>query len=276
LAIKGDNYWQVFAGLDFAKFSLSGFRNFDLTSTSFLAGIAKKYTGDHGKLLTGVCLEGGCGRFDLGDVALDPAHLFDEIVTGKGELRHFGLGLMARQTFGNNFRIEASVRAGVMENKFRLTVHDSDWQYGSYNFRTPYMAAHLGLAYSFETGSRSSLEFSARGCWPRLKGKTVYIHPSELSKKDFISFSATDSWRIRAGLRYTKTSPNDTSWYIGGYYDHEFDQKFSAVTANDNFRLDTPTLFGGAGIFERGHYSPPHGQQVLLSGVRLPGLCRHD
>jgi hypothetical protein len=221
-----------------------------------VGGVAKKHPGDYGSFLFGAFVESGWGKFDIGDDVHD-VNGQTSIVTGKGTLSYLGLGLMARQAFSNNFRIEASLRGGVLENKFKTTVPDEQGHYGSYNFRTPYLAAHLGLAYTLDINELSSLDFVLRGYWSRLKGKSVYIHPSEIYDKDHINFSDTDSWRVRAGLRYARRTPNGTYWYVGGYYDHEFDQKFTAFTNLDNFKLDTPALKGGTGIFEIGLVSHP-------------------
>jgi hypothetical protein len=252
MAINGDNYWQIFAGIDFSRFNLDVMDDFDINASTFLAGVAKKYTGDLGKFLFGVYVEGGYGKFDIGD---EVQHIngLTELIKGEGHLRYIGLGLMARQTFNNKFRIEASFRSGTMENDFKSTVPNfNENDYLGYKLRTPYLAAHLGLAYMYDINAVSSLDFVLRGYWSRLNGKSVYVEDGE-----HIAFSDTDSLRARGGIRYTRLTPNDTYWYVGGYYDYEFDQKFTASVEDGRFQLDTPSMTGGTGIFEIGLISHP-------------------
>jgi hypothetical protein len=255
MAIQGEDAWQVFAGFDVSKFSLDAFEDFDIVAGTFLAGVGKKFTGDMGKLLFGAYVEGGYGKYDIGEIVEEIDTTFT-VLKGDGELRYIGLGLMARETFDNNFRLEASVRGGIMENEFSSTSHNSavstDSGRTGYKLRTPYVAAHLGLAYMYDINDFSSLDFVLRGYWSRLMGKTVHEYEGEA-----LTFSDTDSFRARAGLRYTNLTPNDTYWYVGGYYDYEFDQKFSARVDKDNLHLDVPDLKGGTGIFEIGLISHP-------------------
>jgi hypothetical protein len=247
LNIKQDDTWAIFGGIDGSRFSVADDSRVDLAGVTALIGVARKSTHDAGSFLFGAFIEGGFFDYDVDGIIIPG----DTVVGGKGKTRTIGIGLMVRETFKNKLRLEASARVGRLYNDF-----DSQaYFYGQgfkhdYNIDTTYFGGHIGIAYMKMLNDVSSLDFVLRGYWTRVQSTSATFEGG-----DVVDFDATDSKRIRGGIRYTRQSSENVYWYAGGYYDYEFDHKISAHT--QGLLLGAPELKGGTGIFEIGVETHP-------------------
>jgi hypothetical protein len=243
-AIKLEDAWQVYYGVDGSYFELDTGAELQLQGATMLLGIAKKKTHDGGsKTLFGAYLEGGRIEYFI-----DGNFVTTNNVTVKadGYIKSLGVGALFRHTFKNNFRIEGSFRGGKLENEFRtdnfyLTTGDLV----QYDYKVPYLSAHLGAAYLREINDVSRVDFNLRYFWNHIRNKSVDIGGGYM-----VDFNATNSSKLRGGLRYTKDVDPKFSWYSGAYADYEFAVKSHVTAPGVDFRV--PDLKGFTAIVEIG------------------------
>jgi outer membrane autotransporter protein len=153
---------------------------------------------------------------------------------------------MASQKFENGFRVETSLRYGVLENDFMAENYVSaSGTTASFKLATPNLGAHLGFGYTHEMGQSGSLDFSLKYYYSHLPAQTVHICMGEE-----VDYNPTNSHRLRAGLRYTKPFSDNVSFYLGGYFDHEFDNQTKAKVYN--LDIKAAGIKGSTGVFELG------------------------
>jgi hypothetical protein len=243
-AIKTEDAWQVYYGVDGSYFELDTGAELQLQGATMLLGIAKKNTHDGGsKTLFGLYLEGGRIEYYIDGNFVTTNNVS---VTADGVIQSLGVGVLVRHTFKNNFRIEGSFRGGNLENKFRtdnfyLTTGDLV----HYDYKVPYLSAHLGAAYLREINDVSRIDFSLRYFWNHIRNKSVDIGGGYM-----VDFHATNSSKLRGGLRYTKDVDPKYSWYTGAYADYEFAVKSRVTSPGVDYRV--PDLQGFTAIVEVG------------------------
>jgi hypothetical protein len=255
LNIRQEDSWAIFGGVDGSRYSVVEGSRVDLAGVTALIGVARKSTHRHGVFLGGAFIEGGFFKYDVDGFEVpgtmgQPDTGFT-VVGGKGETKTVGIGLMARETFNNRLRVEASARIGRLYNSFdsqRYFVNEG-WS-PDYDTDTTYYGGHLGLGYTKLLNDVSNLDFVVRGYFTRVEGSEVRVDSGEV-----INFHHTDSKRLRGGIRYTRQSSENVFWYAGGYYDYEFDHKVKAKT--DGIVVGAPDMKGGTGIFEIGVETHP-------------------
>jgi outer membrane autotransporter protein len=265
LNIRQEDAWTVFGGIDGSRFTVKDETRVDLAGATALVGLARKMTHDGGTFLFGGFLEGGF--FDYKVDGIDVPWV--RVVGGKGKTRSFGLGLMARETFDNKLRLEASARFGRVFNEFEAET----WFIGlgykhDYDFAANYFGGHLGIGYTKRLNDVSTLDFVARGYLTRIGGTS-----SDFAEGGTIRFGSTTSKKLRGGLRYTRQSSENVFWYLGAYYEHEFDHKITA-TVNDELVLGAPRLDGSTGVFEIGvETHPSRNHENFSFAFGFQGYC---
>jgi hypothetical protein len=248
LNIRQEDSWAMFGGVDGSRFSVIEDSRVDLAGVTALIGVARKSTHDAGTFLFGGFIEGAFFKYDVDGIDIPG----DLTVGGKGDTRSLGVGLMARETFNNKLRIEATARVGRLYNEFNADdyfVNNLHYRH-DYDIETTYYGFHLGLGYTKVLNDVSSLDFILRGYWTRVEGTHTVFDEGET-----IYFDDTDSKRLRGGVRYTRQTSENVYWYAGGYYDYEFDHKIHATT--EGLVIGAPRLSGGTGIFEIGLETHP-------------------
>jgi hypothetical protein len=243
LALKMEDGNAFFAGIDGSLFSVDAGANLHIKSSSMLAGVAMRRSRPAGSFLLGGFFEAGYADYrTTGDFTpVDHPE-----ISGSGYLNYEGIGVMARHTWTEGFRLEGSLRAGRLENHFKTkNFHDVSGARAGYEMITPYFAAHAGAAYDWRINDASSLDFLVRGYWTRQNGKTV-----ELTNGEEMHFSSAESVRLRAGTRYTRIVDETFSWYGGAAYEHEFDGLVRADAYGHD--LHSSDFGGGTGIGEIG------------------------
>jgi hypothetical protein len=265
LAIREENAWNFFAGFDVSRFWVDSYGDIDITGYTWLAGFSNKTTHAVGSLLIGAFLEGSYSSYDItGDFAT----IARPEVDGHGHIRYAGVGVMARQRFDNNLRIEGAIRGGQLRNHFQSNNYITNGVNVGYDLETNYYAAHLGLGYETALTDVTSLDFIVRGYWARQVGKDLALNTGEV-----VLLDDANSYRARGGARLTHAVTPNFSVYGGAYYEHEFDNKTSATA--DNYIFEDPELTGGVGIFEIGAIGHANSNDRLSVEFGLQGYAGH-
>ncbi|MDR2166098.1 MAG: autotransporter domain-containing protein, partial [Zoogloeaceae bacterium] len=238
---RGERAWVPFGGVDAARLRVRTDSRIELAATNLVVGFASRKRGDSGVLLLGAFLEAGRADYDTRN------HFSDlESIHGDGKLRAVGGGLMARHTWGNQFRVEASLRAGRLKNEFSARNYaDENGVHASYKFRDRYLAAHLGVGKSWQLSEKNSVDVLLRYYWNRQEGGNV-----TLSSDERMRFYDDDSQRLRIGARFTHHWKENRFWYVGAAVERELDSKVNA-SAHD-FAFDAHDFKGATGIGEIG------------------------
>ncbi|MDR1166792.1 MAG: autotransporter outer membrane beta-barrel domain-containing protein [Deltaproteobacteria bacterium] len=265
LAIREENAWNFFAGFDVSRFWVDSYGDIDITGYTWLAGFSNKTTHAVGSLLIGAFLEGSYSSYDItGDFAT----IARPEVDGHGHIRYTGVGVLARQHFDNNLRIEGAIRGGQLRNHFQSNNYMTNGVNVGYDLETNYYAAHLGLGYETALTDVTSLDFIVRGYWARQVGKDLALNTGEV-----VLLDDANSYRARGGTRLTHAVTPNFSVYGGAYYEHEFDNKTSATA--DNYIFEDPELTGGVGIFEIGAIGHANSNDRLSVEFGLQGYAGH-
>jgi hypothetical protein len=263
LALKREDGNAFFAGIDGSLFSVDTGSSVHVKSSSMLAGMAMRRSRSAGSVLLGGFFEAGYADYrifgDFTPVVGDPE------ISGSGYLNYEGIGVMGRHTWTEGFRLEASLRAGRLENHFRTkNFYDASGARAGYEMITPYFAGHAGAAYEHRLNDVSTLDFLVRGYYTRQNGKTV-----ELTNGEEVNFHSAESMRLRGGTRYTRFVDKDFSWYGGVAYEYEFDGEVRATAYGHD--LHSPDFGGGTGIGEIGLIMRKTGNDRLSAELGLQG-----
>jgi hypothetical protein len=263
LALRRGEKHAAFGGVDGSRIRADTGSHINLHGNMMLAGLASRSDSSDSSFLFGGYFEGGYANYNIHGKFGHPDH---PDMKGKGNLRFYGFGLMARQRWDSGFRLEASARAGRLENRFHS--HDlTDPTTGAmakYNLHTAYFGAHVGAGYEHEIDEHSRLDFVARYYWARQNGKSVTIGNGERVK-----FQGDDSSRARIGSRYTYVKDETHSYYVGLAYEYEFNHRTRASSYGNDFSV--PTLKGSSGVGEIGMIVYPRGNERFSAEFGLQG-----
>jgi hypothetical protein len=263
LALRRGEKHAAFGGVDGSRIRADTGSHVNLHGNMMLAGLASRSDSSDSSFLFGGYFEGGYANYNIHGKF---GHPDSPNMKGKGNLRFYGFGLMARQRWDSGFRLEASARAGRLENRFHS--HDlTDPTTGAmakYNLHTAYFGAHVGAGYEHELDEHSRLDFVARYYWARQNGKSVTLGNGERVK-----FQGDDSSRVRVGSRYTYVKDETHSYYVGLAYEYEFDHRTRASSYGNDFSV--PTLKGSSGVGEIGMIVYPRGNERFSAEFGLQG-----
>jgi hypothetical protein len=254
--------WAPFGGMDGAMiFSGHNDTRIQTTSTRLLAGLAWQRPNDSSKFLIGAFFEANFGKYHIN---ADYGTLYGSEFKGKGDLETLAIGVMMRQEWDNGFRLEASGRYGYLWNDFSSPYFDT--VYGDkleYSYDAPFWAAHAGVGYKHKVNDHSNLDFVARYYITQLAGKDIKLDSTE----EFTLKPSTSS-RVRGGLRYTRDHNERMSYYVGAYWEQEFDGKAEGEAFGVDFNSDE--LRGGTGIGEIGisYRSTPDHPWSVEAGIQ--------
>jgi len=206
--------------------------NLDMDSLSLLTGIAYGLDADFGLMTVGSFLEFGRGSYDA-------RNNFDNTpsVSGEGEVRHWGGGILGRLDFANTgpgrFYTESSFRVGTLHNN-----HRGDRQ--EYESDSAYYGLYLGPGYvtKFEN---FSFDFYGKYFWTRVDGDST-----TLDNGDSVKFNGVTSTRLRAGGRLGYDISESLTPYIGAAYELELAGRSNAAIKGED--IDSPTLRGVTGV----------------------------
>jgi hypothetical protein len=257
-------HWAPFAGIDGARIKNIGDDSSEIVTTSsrVMAGLALQSKSDSAKFMGALFLEGVLSRYHTEGYYGAAPFTF---VRGKGEMTAVDIGLMLRHTWDRGFRIEASGRFGMAE--FEFDSPSFNLAYGadvSYEYHTPFLGAHFGLGYEHTINDVSTLDFSGRYFFTRLKGADVVLRTG-----DDVDFQDATSSRVRGGLRYKRRHNPRMSWYLGAYYEHEFDGQAEVIVHGMDYasdELDGPTGIGEVGVIFKSTPDTPWAVEAGIQG----------
>ncbi|MDR1350640.1 MAG: hypothetical protein LBJ59_07700, partial [Zoogloeaceae bacterium] len=242
LALRRGENRAVFGGLDGSRIHLDTGARVKYRGNMALVGLAGKDEKSDSSFLYGAFIEAGIADYDIRGAY----GLHRQRIKGDGDLKFYGLGLMARQHWDSGFRIEGSLRGGRVENKFHTDDLTSSGLAAKYKLTVPYFGAHLGVGHEWRMNERDSLDFLARYYWVRQNGRSITLATGE-----GVHFKADDSQRLRLGTRYTHARNPDRAWYVGLAYEYEFSHRTHAKN-DDNDSFDAPSAKGSSGVGEVG------------------------
>lgn len=163
---------------------------------------------------------------------------------GDGDHEYFGVGFATRYQSDGVLYVDGSLRAGRATTEFAgLYGQDS----ASYDAKSLYMSAHVGLGAMWGLTERLKLDTYARYMVTYLDDDDVSLNNRYNDKLDL---NSTVTHAVRAGARLLGDFNDYASWKVGAAYEHVFDG--DAESAVNSFSLDVPSLEGDTGVFELG------------------------
>lgn len=163
---------------------------------------------------------------------------------GDGDHEYFGVGFATRYQTDGVLYVDGSLRAGRATTEFAgRYAQDS----ASYDAKSLYMSAHVGLGAMWGLTERLKLDTYARYMVTYLDDDDVSLNNRYNDKLDL---NSTVTHAVRAGALLLGDFNDYASWKVGAAYEHVFDG--DAESAVNSFSLDVPSLEGDTGVFELG------------------------
>ena len=203
---------------------------------SLIAGLAQKTTVDNGVWHWGAFFENGHSNYSTHNDGVDGA------VRGEGDATYNGGGILARFDSASGMYGEASMRAGSIKNKFGGFAYNGG--IGSYEDRSTYYGAYLGLGQQRQLSKNTSLDIYGKYFYTHQQGSDFEVLGEQ------VTTAAVKSSRMQIGGRLTKQVTADVSYYGGVAWEYEFDGAADMAVAGAD--LAAPSLKGSSGIVEMG------------------------
>lgn len=203
---------------------------------SLIAGLAQKTTVDNGVWHLGAFFENGHSNYSTHNDGVDGA------VRGDGDATYNGGGILARFDSAGGMYGEASMRAGSIKNKFGGFAYNGG--IGSYEDRSTYYGAYLGLGQQRQLSKNTSLDIYGKYFYTHQQGSDFEVLGEQ------VTTAAVKSSRMQIGGRLTKQVTADVSYYGGVAWEYEFDGAADMAVAGAD--LAAPSLKGSSGIVEMG------------------------
>lgn len=203
---------------------------------SLIAGLAQKTTVDNGVWHWGAFFENGHSNYSTHNDGVDGA------VRGDGDATYNGGGILARFDSASGMYGEASMRAGSIKNKFGGFAYNGG--IGSYEDRSTYYGAYLGLGQQRQLSKNTSLDIYGKYFYTHQQGSDFEVLGEQ------VTTAAVKSCRMQIGGRLTKQVTAEVSYYGGVAWEYEFDGAADMAVAGAD--LAAPSLKGSSGIVEMG------------------------
>lgn len=199
---------------------------------SLIAGLAQKTTVDNGVWHWGAFFENGHSNYSTHNDGVDGA------VRGDGDATYNGGGILARFDSAGGMYGEASMRAGSIKNKFGGFAYNGGT--GSYEDRSTYYGAYLGLGQQRQLSKNTSLDIYGKYFYTHQQGSDFEVLGEQ------VTTAAVKSSRMQFGGRLTKQVTAEVSYYGGVAWEYEFDGAADMAVAGAD--LAAPSLKGSSGI----------------------------
>lgn len=203
---------------------------------SLIAGLAQKTTVDNGVWHLGAFFENGHSNYSTHNDGVDGA------VRGDGDATYNGGGILARFDSAGGMYGEASMRAGSIKSKFGGFAYNGGT--GSYEDRSTYYGAYLGLGQQRQLSKNTSLDIYGKYFYTHQQGSDFEVLGEQ------VTTAAVKSSRMQLGGRLTKQVTAEVSYYGGVAWEYEFDGAADMAVAGAD--LAAPSLKGSSGIVEMG------------------------
>ena len=199
---------------------------------SLIAGLAQKTTVDNGVWHLGAFFENGHSNYSTHNDGVDGA------VRGDGDATYNGGGILARFDSAGGMYGEASMRAGSIKNKFGGFAYNGGT--GSYEDRSTYYGAYLGLGQQRQLSKNTSLDIYGKYFYTHQQGSDFEVLGEQ------VTTAAVKSSRMQLGGRLTKQVTAEVSYYGGVAWEYEFDGAADMAVAGAD--LAAPSLKGSSAI----------------------------
>lgn len=221
---------------------------------SLIAGLAQKTTVDNGVWHWGAFFENGHSNYSTHNDGVDGA------VRGDGDATYNGGGILARFDSAGGMYGEVSMRAGSIKNKFSGFAYNGGR--GSYEDRSTYYGAYLGLGQQRQLSKNTSLDIYGKYFYTHQQGSDFEVLGEQ------VTTAAVKSSRMQLGGRLTKQVTAEVSYYGGAAWEYELDGDADMAVAGTG--LAAPSLQGSSGIVEMGIRLKPSktGKITLDLGVQ--------
>lgn len=163
---------------------------------------------------------------------------------GDGDHEYFGVGFATRYQTDGVLYADGSLRAGRATTEFAGRYGQDS---ASYDAKSLYMSAHVGLGALWDLNENLKLDTYARYMVTYLDDDDVSLNNRY---NDKLELDSTVTHAVRAGARLLGDFNDYASWKVGAAYEHVFDG--DAESAVNSFSLDVPSLEGDTGVFELG------------------------
>ena len=163
---------------------------------------------------------------------------------GDGDHEYFGVGFAKRYQTDGVLYVDGSLRAGRATTEFAGRYGQDS---ASYDAKSLYMSAHVGLGAMWDLNESLKLDTYARYMVTYLDDDDVGLNNRY---NDKLELDSTVTHAVRAGARLLGDFNDYASWKVGAAYEHVFDG--DAESAVNSFSLDVPSLEGDTGVFELG------------------------
>ena len=163
---------------------------------------------------------------------------------GDGDHEYFGVGFATRYQTDGVLYVDGSLRAGRATTEFAGRYGQDS---ASYDAKSLYMSAHVGLGAMWDLNESLKLDTYARYMVTYLDDDDVGLNNRY---NDKLELDSTVTHAVRAGARLLGDFNDYASWKVGAAYEHVFDG--DAESAVNSFSLDVPSLEGDTGVFELG------------------------
>ena len=256
--------YVTFANVSGHKARLETGSHVDVSGGAAMVGVVhQSQLSKGGALATGVFFEYGNGTFKTFNDFASGA------VRGKGDSSYYGAGVMARADLAGSSNgapfVEGSLRAGSIRNNWHTDdlTDAATGQRAQYDIRTPYMGAHAGAGYRWQTGAASSVEAYGQYLYTHLDGKDAIV------ALDPYHFGSMKSSRTRLGAKGTWAVSQQTQAYAGAAWEHEFDGTARATAYS--LEVPTPTIKGDTAVIDAGMTF--QSRQNLTTNVGVTGYA---
>lgn len=234
----------------------------DVDGVTLMLGVGGHVLADHPNLSTAAFIEAGWGNYDS-------YNSFNGVsaVSGKGDTRYYGAGMMGRVDMADDFYLDAMLRIGQMKTDFRShdLLNPVSGQRVDYESRSTYYGASLGVGQLQKIDETKTLDLYARYLWTHLSDDEVRV------ANDPLHFDSANSHRFRLGGRLNYRSQPHHVFYAGAAWEYEFDGDAQSSLYGNS--IDAPSLEGSTGIFELGLSIQPESHDRLLVDVGMQGYA---
>lgn len=231
--VAKDKIWGALKGSEIRYKSGS---HVDLDGVAAALGASKAINNHY----LGVFMEFGGGRFHSFNRINVPNVLNLKSVSGKGNLRYYGLGLKGDMNFTNDFYIKAILRAGLIKTGYTNSL---GWSYDS---TREYFGGALELGKKFKFTDASSVNLYTKGFYTELNKTHINVIG------DSIKLGTMKSLRARFGATYNYKPEDKVDLYIGAAYEREFEGKAKAYNNTHEVDILSPNIKGNTGIINLG------------------------
>jgi hypothetical protein len=206
------------------------------------------------------------GFFETGKGDYDSSNRFAGFagVKGNGDTRYDGGGVLGRFDAENGLYAEGSLRAGRLKNDFSSDLADDLGVRAGYDSRSRYVGAHLGLGYTWKATGPTRADVYGKYFWTRQSGDKVRL---DTSAGDRIEFDAVNSQRVRLGGRVTWDLSEQTEFFAGAAWEHEFDGVARAKAYGRSIKA--PSMKGDSALGEIGFTARPSATSPLSLEVTV-------